>query len=72
MPAHKTVRANPPIPGHELLQEGHNPTTHRYVVRGGCRCGATPPGYPNVSASATKRWHRQHKAELRARTQPDR
>jgi hypothetical protein len=66
------VKPNPPIPGHELLHEGRvrilglreSDGRLRYV--GGCRCGATPPDWPSVSAGAVRRWHRQHKADLRA------
>lgn len=60
---------NLPIPGHELIAEGH---TRTWVGRdgatrysGGCRCGEKPEGFPDASIYATKRWHRQHKAELR-------
>jgi hypothetical protein len=64
---------NPPIPGHELLFEGHRHLevkheeyTGRYL--GGCRCGAQPEGWPVVSIYETKKWHRAHKAELRAQS----
>lgn len=33
---------------------------------GGCECGARPEGFPNVSRTRMKTWHRQHKADLRA------
>lgn len=64
---------NPPIRGHELISEGHS--TRRYHrdgevadgYDGGCRCGAKPPGWPLLSVRAVKAWHREHKAELRAR-----
>lgn len=67
---------NPPIKGHELLMEGH--TRRRHTISGymdtgdptkdysgGCYCGAKPEGFP-LSIGAMKRWHRQHKADLRA------
>ena len=64
-------RLNPPIPGHHLLDEGSV-----YPVRdrgwevtghtGGCRCGAKPPGFPNVSKNQMKAWHRLHKDAIRA------
>lgn len=66
------MKPNPPIKGHELLGEGHiwrgiDPVTDEWGPQwGGCRCGAKPPDWPNVSVGAMKRWHRQHKAELRA------
>lgn len=66
------MRSNPPIPGHELLMEGmtfpgpHSPTAWAGTFNGGCRCGAKPDGFPHVSANAMKKWHRQHKAEVRA------
>lgn len=51
----------------------------RYAIGGGCQCGALPPGVMREyvtneesppllpSQNAVKRWHRQHKAELRSR-----
>lgn len=68
---------NPPIRGHHLLHEGAtyrrwdhtvpSPTGEIWV--GGCECGARPEGFPdNISVNAMKRWHRQHKAELRGQT----
>lgn len=68
------MNPNPPIRGHELLWEGHarqavDWDTEMYIpgkFLGGCRCGAQPPGWPDVSIGATKRWHREHKAQLRA------
>lgn len=75
------MRSNPPIEGHELLFEGRpqavwDATGDWYqrdvngdiIHNGGCRCGAKPDGWPNVSASAVKRWHRLHKDELRWRS----
>jgi len=78
------VNPNPPIRGHELKFEGHR---HSWIDRltddyardengairydGGCRCGATPDGWPDITAQKVKRWHREHKAEIRAeRGQP--
>jgi len=73
---------NPPIPGHHLLNEGHTfpvrnrdwSTFQEEVVdhNGGCQCGAKPEGFPNVSATKMKEWHRQHKAELRGTLRVDR
>jgi hypothetical protein len=78
------VNPNPPIPGHELLHEGHAvrrmardgmyvPLAQPDAFSGGCRCGAKPPGWPNLSTKAVKAWHRAHKAELRglAPVEPD-
>jgi hypothetical protein len=71
------VNSNPPIKGHELLFDGDrlltiNPLTDDYYPegdalrwRGGCRCGAKPPQWPNLSIYAMRRWHRHHKAVLR-------
>lgn len=57
---------NPPIRGHELKAEGHVWRTWvDDLMGGGCRCGAKPPEFPNVSIGAMKRWHREHKAEVR-------
>lgn len=64
------MKPNPPIKGHKLLHEGHrqrryNPTTEMYDGWSyGCECGAKPDE-PERSANDLKRWHRQHKAELR-------
>ena len=66
-------RSNPPIAGHTLLHEGHTGFTYRQdsvgmyakVPWGGCSCGARPAGFPDISINGMKRWHRQHKAELR-------
>jgi hypothetical protein len=59
-------KMNPPIPGHELLFEGHtNYVWSSGTHLGGCRCGALPPEFPNLSVNAMKRWHREHKAALR-------
>lgn len=55
---------NPPIRGHELIAEGRN-WTESGVVIGGCRCGAQPDGCGHLAINAVKRWHREHKAELR-------
>jgi hypothetical protein len=65
---------NPPIPGHELLHEGgwfrrstngfYRPADEAESWSGGCRCGEKPEGAP-LSNYATRRWHRQHKADLR-------
>lgn len=76
-------KQNPPIKGHELLSEGRQWTsidiaTDDYrvdengaiVYHGGCRCGAQPDGWPSVSLSAVKRWHREHKADLRSKCRP--
>ena len=66
-------KTNPPIRGHELIAEGHarrayNAAEDYDLTRwvGGCRCGAQPEGFGEISVNAVKRWHRQHKAELRA------
>lgn len=65
------MKPNPPIPGHELLYEGHSYRTYGSDEMyngdhdGGCRCGAKPDGWPNLSIGAVKRWHREHKAALR-------
>jgi len=66
------MKPNPPIRGHTLIAEGRvwqclNRTTEMYDGRwlGGCECGAKPPGFPHISISSIKRWHRQHKADLR-------
>ena len=69
------MKPNPPIPGHELLYEGH--TSYEWSTggvsahRGGCRCGAKPPEFPNVSTVKMKQWHREHKEELRGRITPE-
>lgn len=64
-------KVNPPIPGHHLLDEGM--ILPNYSVRdgiightGGCRCGAKPPGFPNVSKNQMQKWHRLHKEAIRA------
>ena len=69
------MKPNPPIKGHELLQEGHVFPLHGNGTgldgwkivghSGGCRCGAKPPEFPNVSTVQMKKWHREHKEELR-------
>lgn len=66
------MKPNPPIPGHELLHEGHS-LFRNGDYRGGCRCGALPPGWPNLSTKAVKAWHRAHKAQVRglAPVEPD-
>lgn len=64
---------NPPIRGHKLLHEGDLRETYNEredynpieLWSGGCQCGAKPDGWPHVGTNAMKRWHRQHKAELR-------
>lgn len=61
---------NPPIPGHALIGEGLTWPQYDHEgevvgIAGGCRCGEKPEGFPNLSIYAMKRWHRQHKAELR-------
>ena len=57
---------NPPIRGHALLFEGGQwRTWTSSQARGGCECGAKPDGFPNVGVNEMKRWHRQHKVELR-------
>lgn len=60
------MNPNPPIKGHELINEGvvrRNNLGHLY---GGCRCGARPETFEWISAGQMKVWHRYHKAELRA------
>lgn len=75
------MKPNAPIPGHHLLHEGgvfkkHLPWNgslyqdNEPVLTGGCECGAKPPSFPDVSMNAMKRWHRQHKAELRGQPKP--
>lgn len=68
------MNPNPPIKGHELIGEGN---IRRQWTRlaadhdgwsGGCRCGARPDDFPHVSIYAMKRWHREHKAQLRAKS----
>jgi hypothetical protein len=54
-------KQNPPIPGHEMLHEGHMP----YGLNYGCRCGAKPENAAVLSINQMKAWHRGHKAELR-------
>ena len=64
---------NPPIKGHTLLSEGRigapfwNPDGKVY---GGCRCGLAPLDWAEMSARGVQRWHRAHKAELRAAEMP--
>jgi len=53
---------NPPIKGHELLWEGRRPAGLAW----GCRCGAKPEDPGGAGSAAVRRWHREHKAELRA------
>lgn len=71
----RRTTANPPIKGHVLLYEGKGRVEYEHTadgmqftgnVLGGCECGAQPPDWPMVSIRATKRWHREHKAQLRA------
>jgi hypothetical protein len=57
--------ANPPIKGHELISEGHIRGFDGRVI-GGCRCGVYPGAWRGMSVNDVKRWHREHKAELRA------
>lgn len=64
------MKSNPPIPGHHLLYEGRVTTvwgsSGRREIHGGCQCGARPEGYLlNVSIRAMKRWHREHKDNVR-------
>lgn len=70
------MKSNPPIRGHELIREGGVRRvrlldgTEKTV--GGCRCGALPPGFDmSVAPNAVKRWHRQHKEEIRAAAKGD-
>jgi len=75
------VKSNPPIPGHELLYEGHTQPVWNTESpwggdsvkehKGGCRCGAQPPEFPNVSINQMKQWHREHKEELRGVISPE-
>lgn len=64
------MKPNPPVKGHRLLHEGHsvrriNPVTDMYDGWSeGCECGAKPDP-PANSINEMKRWHRQHKEELR-------
>jgi hypothetical protein len=57
------------LKGHTLILEGAamgmgiSPSTGSGV--GGCSCGARSPELP--SRAARKRWHKDHKAEVRAR-----
>jgi hypothetical protein len=60
------MKPNPPIKGHRLLYEGAIRRTVSGGHSGGCRCGAKPDGFPDVSAYAMKRWHRLHKEDFRA------
>lgn len=73
MPGSKTGKhSNPPIRGHKLLAEGRSFREYDHFgeliddYAGGCECGAIPLDWPNVSINETKRWHREHKAALRA------
>lgn len=59
-------KMNPPIKGHELIAEGRNYIWFDGKVIGGCRCGAKPPECGSLPINEVKRWHREHKAELRA------
>lgn len=68
------MTTNPPIKGHALRFDGKGQVEYEHTaagmaftgnVVGGCECGAQPPGWPNVSARETQRWHREHKAHLR-------
>lgn len=67
---------NPPIAGHELLNEGHTHIAHWSETRpeslwsppktiGGCACGAQPEDLATISINGMKRWHREHKAAIR-------
>jgi hypothetical protein len=65
---------NLPIPGHHLIDEGKVYPDHSkdrmysyepIEYKGGCKCGAKPPGFPHVSSRAMKAWHRKHKDEVR-------
>lgn len=64
------MRPNPPIKGHKLLHEGHsvkclNPVTENYDRwEEGCECGEKPVP-PANSINEMKRWHREHKHQLR-------
>lgn len=58
-------QVNPPITGHELIHEGRNWIMPNGRPAGGCRCGAQPEGCGYLGVNAVKRWHREHKAELR-------
>ena len=71
---YRKLKPNPPIPGHELLYEGgtqpiwgdaKSPWGSVQGHKGGCACGAQPPGFPNVSNNKMKQWHREHKAQIR-------
>ncbi len=54
------------VPGHTLYQEGRG----FYGPAGRCSCGAT--SQPLTSDAARKRWHADHKAEMRGpRAVPD-
>lgn len=59
-------KTNPPIRGHELISEGAHWRRWDGVAVGGCRCGAQPDRLLDISNNEVKRWHRQHKAEIRA------
>ncbi len=65
------MKPNPPIPGHKLLLAGDKwpevGPDEEYTGRmtGGCECGAQPSDWPDTRITATQRWHRQHKTELR-------
>jgi len=68
-----------PIKGHKLLHYGAEwrrlvakigPLTI-YETIGGCECGAMPPNRPVGSKAAMRRWHRQHKDEIRAQMGAD-
>ena len=72
------MKSNPPIKGHELLHEGQLWSDGEGGARGGCKCGAMPPGARSYrvafysshflqtpSVAAIKRWHREHKEAVR-------
>jgi hypothetical protein len=65
------VKTNNRLPGHELMWEGKlNPNFHRHAYEWNgpgktrCSCGHPSPHLP--STAARKRWHREHKDEIRA------
>ncbi|TDC34204.1 hypothetical protein E1211_17810 [Micromonospora sp. 15K316] len=59
------------LAGHTLPNEGRLYDRGIYLVREGairCSCGDVSPFLPN--ATARRRWHREHKAAVRAAADP--
>ena len=62
------MKSNPPIKGHALCWGAYDERGRFHSVLR-CECGAHPddPNWFFLSDNAIRRWHRQHKDEIRAK-----